>query len=119
MNPAGMRILGAASPEQLIGVSPLTIVHPDFHESFTARVHDLESNTDRVPWIEQKYVRLDGTVIDVEVSGVRFIVRGNARDPDDIPGHHRAETGGSSGSSAWRSTIHSPGCRTVRCSTTG
>ncbi len=48
MNPAGMRILGAASPEQLIGVSPLTIVHPDFHESFTARVHDLESNTDRV-----------------------------------------------------------------------
>ncbi len=76
MNPAGMRILGAESPEQLIGVSPLTIVHPDFHESFTARVHDLESNTDRVLGIEQKYVRLDGTVIDVEVSGVRFVYGG-------------------------------------------
>ena len=76
MNPAGMRILGAVSPEQVIGVSPLTIVHPDFHESFTARVHDLKSKADRVPWIEQKYVRLDGTVIDVEVSGVRFVYGG-------------------------------------------
>ena len=76
MNPAGMRILGAVSPEQLIGISPLTIVHPDFHESFAARVHDLESKTDRVPWIKQKYVRLDGAVIDVEVAGVRFIYGG-------------------------------------------
>jgi diguanylate cyclase (GGDEF)-like protein/PAS domain S-box-containing protein len=72
INPAGMRMLGAVSPEQLIGVPSLTIVHPDFHESFTARVSDLESKTDRVPCIEQKYVRLDGAVIDVEVSGVRF-----------------------------------------------
>ncbi len=76
MNPAGMRILGAVSPEQVIGISPLTIVHPDFHESFTARVHDLESKADRVPWIEQKYVRLDGAVIDVEVLGVRFVYGG-------------------------------------------
>jgi len=76
MNPAGLRIIGAVSPEQVIGISPLTIVHPDFHEGFLARARDLESNTDRVPWIEQKYVRLDGTVIDVEVSGVRFVYEG-------------------------------------------
>lgn len=76
MNPAGMRILGAVSPEQLIGIPALTVVHPDFHESFTARIHDLKSKADRVPWIEQKYVRLDGTVIDVEVSGVRFVHEG-------------------------------------------
>jgi diguanylate cyclase (GGDEF)-like protein/PAS domain S-box-containing protein len=76
MNPAGVRILGAASTDQLIGVSSLSIVHPDYHESFTTWIHNLEGRSERVPGIEQKYVRHDGTVIDVEVSGSCFINQG-------------------------------------------
>jgi diguanylate cyclase (GGDEF)-like protein/PAS domain S-box-containing protein len=76
MNPAGLRTLGATSPERVLGISPLIIVHPDYHESFTARVHELEGQDDRAPWIEQKYVRFDGAVIDVEVLSVRFAYEG-------------------------------------------
>ena len=76
MNPAGARMLGAAHPDQIIGMSALDVVHPDFKEISKKRKDQLESGVEMVPWIEEKYVRLDGRVIDVEVAASRFSYEG-------------------------------------------
>jgi len=76
VNPAGMRLLGATHAEQLIGMSGSVVVHPDYGEIEKSRMQQLEDSPDSVSWTEEKYVRLDGAVIDVEVAGVRFSYQG-------------------------------------------
>jgi diguanylate cyclase (GGDEF)-like protein/PAS domain S-box-containing protein len=71
-----MRLLGATHADQVIGMSGLDVVHPDFTEIEKSRMQQLSSSTDRVSWTEEKYVRLDGSVIDVEVAGIRFSYQG-------------------------------------------
>jgi len=76
VNPAGMRLLGATHADQLIGMSGSDVVHPNYGEIEKLRMQQLENSTDIVSWTEEKYVRLDGAVIDVEVAGVRFSYQG-------------------------------------------
>jgi diguanylate cyclase (GGDEF)-like protein/PAS domain S-box-containing protein len=76
INPAGARILGASHPDQIIGTSALDVAHPDFREMAKARTEQLGKGADTVPWMEEKYVRLDGSVIDVEVAGIKFVYEG-------------------------------------------
>ena len=76
INPAGAHLLGASSADQLIGKALLEIVHPDYREIAGAQIRQLRKNTDRAPWIEEQFVRLDGTLIDVEVSGIEFAYKG-------------------------------------------
>ncbi len=76
INPAGARLLGASQPDQIIGMSSMDAVHPDFREMVKSRVKQLGENVDMVPWVEEKYVRLDGGVIDVEVAGIKFLYEG-------------------------------------------
>ena len=76
MNPAGAWILGASSSRELIGKSALEVVHPDYHEIEKERLRKLEQQGETVPWIEERYSRLDGKTIDVEVSGSSFLYQG-------------------------------------------
>lgn len=76
INPAGARILGASHPDQIIGISALDVVHPDFRDMVKSRMEQLENDVDMVPWTEEKFVRLDGGVIDVEVAGIKFVYAG-------------------------------------------
>ena len=76
VNPAGMKLLGATHADQLIGISGSDVVHPDYREIEKTRMQQLEDNPDIVSWTEEKYVRLDGAVIDVEVAGARFSYQG-------------------------------------------
>jgi diguanylate cyclase (GGDEF)-like protein/PAS domain S-box-containing protein len=76
INPAGARMLGAAHPDQLVGISTLDIVHPDCKERVTKLIRQLGEKVSLVPWVEEKYMRLDGSLIDVEVCGVNFVYKG-------------------------------------------
>lgn len=76
INPAGARMLGASHPDQIIGRSALDVVHPDFRELAKSRIRQLEEKVEMAPWTEEKFVRLDGGVIDVEVAGIRFVYEG-------------------------------------------
>jgi diguanylate cyclase (GGDEF)-like protein/PAS domain S-box-containing protein len=76
INPAGVRMLGASHPDQLIGMSSLDVVHPAFKEVVESRIRHLEENAGMQPWLEEKYVRLDGVVIDVETAVVGFTYEG-------------------------------------------
>ncbi len=68
-NDAMCRLLGAADPSELIGRSIFEIIHPDSHEIVKQRL-PLVFGGQLAPIIEEKFVRLDGTSVDVEVSAV-------------------------------------------------
>ncbi|MFA6564915.1 MAG: PAS domain-containing sensor histidine kinase [Verrucomicrobiia bacterium] len=66
-NPTAMNLLGAASVTQLTDKSIMEMVHPDHHEAFTQHIAQL-SKGDLLPPLEGKFLRLDGTAVDVEVT---------------------------------------------------
>jgi diguanylate cyclase (GGDEF)-like protein/PAS domain S-box-containing protein len=76
LNPAGARLLGAATPDQLVGTSLCEVVHPNSQEIACSRIEQLGNKNESMPWIEEKFVRLDGTVIDVEVASIPFPFEG-------------------------------------------
>ncbi|MCE8428435.1 MAG: PAS domain S-box protein [Candidatus Methanoperedens sp.] len=76
INPAGAKLLGATNPEQLIGKEIMDFVHPDYREAVKERVQQMKEEREDVPLIEEKFVRLDGSVIDVEVTATPFIHQG-------------------------------------------
>jgi PAS domain S-box-containing protein len=66
-NQAFCELVGAADPLLLIGRTALEIFHPDYQEMVLEqrRIHAGKAS---IPPIELKFVRLDGTSVDVEVS---------------------------------------------------
>jgi len=72
VNPAGARILGAASPESLVGRRVLDHVHPDYHQVYADRLRLLVERDVEIPWLEEKLLRQDGEPVDVEVTVLPF-----------------------------------------------
>ncbi|MBI2882440.1 MAG: PAS domain S-box protein [Candidatus Methylomirabilis oxyfera] len=68
VNPATLTLLGAEKPEQVIGKSPFDFIHPRYHDVVRDRIRSLLDKGESVSSLEEQYVRLDGTVIDVEVA---------------------------------------------------
>jgi len=70
INSAGAKLLGAANPKELTGKPVLDCI-PEDRESVKERIqHLLEGNV--VPLVEEKFIRMDGTVVDVEVAATSF-----------------------------------------------
>ncbi|MBX7218444.1 MAG: PAS domain S-box protein [Blastocatellia bacterium] len=67
INQSGLNLLGAARPEDILGKSPFEIFHPDDHTLIRNRVGRLLKTREAAPLIEERIVRLDGTVVPVEV----------------------------------------------------
>jgi len=67
VNPAGIKILGASEAEELIGKPFLEIIHPDYLEIAKERIRRVEEGQE-VPLLEEKYTRLDGKSVYVEVA---------------------------------------------------
>jgi two-component system, NarL family, sensor histidine kinase UhpB len=72
VNPAGLRLLGAATADQIIGKSPLHFIHPDYHALVRERMRRALETNEVQPLIEQRIVRLNGEIRDVEVAGASF-----------------------------------------------
>jgi PAS domain S-box-containing protein len=70
INPAGWRLLGARGPDEILGLEIADIVHPESHEVVRARIAAIESDRQPVPFVEEKYVRRDGSTVLVEVAAV-------------------------------------------------
>jgi two-component system, NarL family, sensor kinase len=84
-NPALLRILGAADAAQLDGKTPLDFVHADFRHEAEKRIAALLTGQS-LPWAEEKWERIDGGTVDVEVAAVpghmegRIVGQGFVRD---------------------------------------
>lgn len=76
INPAGLNLLGAKSLEELVGRSILDIVHPDYRELVSLRVRKMQEEGAQVNLLEEKYLRLDGQTLDVEVTATPITYAG-------------------------------------------
>ena len=76
LNPAAQKLWAAKTAEELIDTPVLDLVHPDYRELVSQRLSRVEEESEPAPLIEEKCVRLDGQVIDVEVTGLPFTVDG-------------------------------------------
>ncbi len=75
INPAGLHLLGATHPDQVLGKSIFEIIHPDYHALIRARIEEMNQSGKAAPFIEERVVRIDGTVVPVEVAASQFIDR--------------------------------------------
>ncbi len=77
LNRAGVRIHGANDLAELRGKSILDRIHPDYKELVQRRVKKIYDDHEMtLPIAEIKIMRLDGTLLDVEVSSAYFPYRG-------------------------------------------
>lgn len=74
-NPALVRLLGAQSDRQIVGRQPFDIIHPEFHELVRERMRSLNVVGDKVPVAEERFIRLDGSTVDVEVTAAVMAYR--------------------------------------------
>jgi PAS domain S-box-containing protein len=74
-NKHSIEMMGARSHEDLVGRNVLDLVHPDYRDVVRERMKLVLHGFD-VPSIEQKYIRLDGKVIDVETAAYPFTHHG-------------------------------------------
>jgi PAS domain S-box-containing protein len=66
-NPAGVQLLGASNAEELLGKSVIDLVHSDYKEIVTKRMITMLKEGKTLPIAEEKFIRFDGSTIDVEV----------------------------------------------------
>src|SRR5215216_1767392 len=78
VNPAAVQLWGASTAQDLIGRSVLDVVHPDYHDHVRERVDYIQQYQRATTLAEQKCLRLDGTEIDVEVTGLPFTSEGKS-----------------------------------------
>jgi PAS domain S-box-containing protein len=76
INPAGARLLGAQSPDELVGKPAMDLLHPDYREVVRERIQRSLATGQPAPPLMEKFIRLDGTVIDVEVTAVPIMWEG-------------------------------------------
>ena len=110
-NSAALRLFGATSPDDLIGMSISDRSHPEGRLLAQARTREAERGR-TTPLLEQRMLRLDGTPIEVETTGsateyehapaVQVIIR-------DIGARKRAEAALLEGQALLRAVIENAG----------
>ena len=70
LNRKAVQFFGAKSAEDLLGRPISDRFHPDYRGALQERLRLLNEERKSVPTMEQKYLKLDGSVIDVEASAV-------------------------------------------------
>jgi len=73
INTAGAKLLGCEKPEELIGRAILDFVHPDFRKRTHRLLEYLQRKGKALPLIEDKFISVDGTVLDVEVAAIPLV----------------------------------------------
>ncbi|MGA1977922.1 MAG: PAS domain S-box protein [Bacteroidales bacterium] len=94
VNPDGVKLIGAGSPKELIGKPILDFVHPDSRSQVIERLRHVVEGKE-APLVEEKFLKFDGSVIDVEVVGIPFSYQGQAATQvivRDITERKKAET---------------------------
>ena len=76
LNPTAVKLFGAQSATELIGTPIADRVHPDSRTMALARAQAVADRGLSAPRVEQKYLRLDGSPIDVEVQATRIVFDG-------------------------------------------
>ena len=76
LNPPAVRLLGAASASELLGRPLAECVHPDSRAALAEAIRQVQERRAAISPVAQKYLRRDGTVLDVEGAVVPFVYEG-------------------------------------------
>lgn len=77
LNPASRRLFGASSNEEVLDTSILDRIDPAYHREAIDRINTMvKSHRPISKRIEQEYIRLDGSRVWVEVSGIPIYFKG-------------------------------------------
>lgn len=76
VNSAAVNILGCESEKDLVGKSIFNFIHPDYQLIAQQKLQKLEGFLQNTPMVVEKYLRLDGQVIDVEVTATSIEING-------------------------------------------
>ncbi len=69
-NPAALKLIGVESLEKLRERTVLDFVHPDFRSKAAKRISSVMEKGVTAGFIEEKFLKIDGEVIDVEVMSI-------------------------------------------------
>ncbi len=75
-NPAALRMFGAIEAQDIVGKPILGLVHPDDRATVIARVKRSEEEGIDPPLNEERFLRLDGKTMDVEIQGKSILYDG-------------------------------------------
>lgn len=75
-NPEAARLLNAEYPGQLLGMNILSIIAPEYKEMVKERIKKTLQEYKKLAKLEEKFLRLDGTEVDVEVVGIPCMYEG-------------------------------------------
>jgi PAS domain S-box-containing protein len=77
VNPAMIRLMGASSADQLLGMSLYDRIHPSLHEGIRERARIVISERKPVGLMETVYLKMDGTPVDIESAVATFRYQNN------------------------------------------
>jgi PAS domain S-box-containing protein/putative nucleotidyltransferase with HDIG domain len=95
VNLATVRLSGAKSEDELVGKSVMDFIHPEYQEYVKKALEHIQRTGEATPFIEEKFLRVDGSSLDVEVVVVPYRFQGEdyvqivARDITERKQHER------------------------------
>jgi PAS domain S-box-containing protein len=72
-NDQAIKLFGAVKAEEILEKSLMDLFHANDRHIVRERIHELFEGRAQVPMLEEKIKTLDGRVVNVEVSGARFV----------------------------------------------
>lgn len=76
VNSEAIRLLGASYESDLVGRNFTDFIHPDFFAPVHARTRNVNQEEFSEKIVQQKFIRIDGRIMDVEVTGAAIDYRG-------------------------------------------
>ncbi len=75
-NSAGAKLLGVDNPKELIGKPILGYVYYDYYDSANKKIKNNQDGKTILPLIEEKLIKRDGSIVDIEVASTSFEFKG-------------------------------------------
>jgi PAS domain S-box-containing protein len=76
INSAGVKLFGASSPDNLMDKALRQLIHPGEWKSVQNRMRRLREPGKRAAFVEQRIVRLDGSIVEVEMTAAPLLFEG-------------------------------------------
>jgi len=81
INTAGVKLLGAGTPDELVGKPVRQFIHAGSWKSLQQRLRQMRARNKAIPFLEQKMVRLDSSAVDVEMAASPLIFAATLLEP--------------------------------------
>jgi PAS domain S-box-containing protein len=69
-----LHLMAIVSTEELIGKTGIEFIHPDYQEKVIERMNKVASEGIVLPFMEEKFIRPDGSLVDVEVKAMPIML---------------------------------------------